>query len=258
MIILPLLRSHNHNSAIAGHDVVLEQLLDLLGVVLRSLVGLAGPDKDREEEESEWIEDDPPLRVILHAGPEEVHLASERRPLVGKEVVRSGVEEQSRVLHHVGGHVVVVRVHLKVAAVHSCLVNVLDQRGKSAIQFFLPCCSHKICVLNRMSGKYVPPHLRGKKMAAVEVKPGVRFPSNATGEESANVRYKKAPTVFHEGEVPRSAKYAAMSRKLGTRKIRSKPVKGVLKRGKTAKLQRHSAEKAASKKKKSGPRSASK
>lgn len=111
-----------------------------------------------------------------------------------------------------------------------------------------------------MSGKYVPPHLRGKKAAAVAEKPGVRFPSNATGEEAANVRYKKAPTGYraNENEVPRSAKYAAISRRLGTRRLRAKPVRGVLKRGKTAKLQRHSADKAASKKKKSGPRSAPK
>jgi hypothetical protein len=109
-----------------------------------------------------------------------------------------------------------------------------------------------------MSGKYVPPHLRGKKMTAVEVKPGVRFPSNATGEEAANVRYKRAPTSYRNNEVPPSAKYSAMSKKLETRKLRAKPVKGVLKRGKTAKLQRHSAEKAASKKKTSGPRSAPK
>lgn len=111
---------------------------------------------------------------------------------------------------------------------------------------------------NRMSGKYVPPALRGKKYAPVEVKPGVRFPSNATGEEAADVRYKRAPTGYRENEVPRSVKYAAMSRRLGTRKLRAKPVKGVLKKGKTAKLQRHSAEKTGSKKKKSGPRSAPK
>jgi hypothetical protein len=109
-----------------------------------------------------------------------------------------------------------------------------------------------------MSGKYVPPAMRGKRGPAVEVKPGVRFPSNATGEESENLHYKAAPKTFIEGEVPRSAKYAAASRRLARRTLRSKPVKGVLKRGKTAKLQRHSAERAASKKKKSGPRSAPK
>lgn len=110
-----------------------------------------------------------------------------------------------------------------------------------------------------MSGRWIPPHLRGKKAAApVEAKPGVRFPSNATGEEAMNVKYKKAPTVYHEHALPPSAKYAAISRKLATRKLRVKPVKGVLKRGKTAKLRRHSAEKSGSKKKKSGPRPVSK
>lgn len=111
-----------------------------------------------------------------------------------------------------------------------------------------------------MSGKYVPPHLRGKKVAAVEVKPGVRFPSNTTGDNSRDVRYKRAPTGYRANEevVPRSAKYGEMSRKLGTRKVRTKPIKSALKRGKTAKLQRHSANKAASKKKMSGPRSAPK
>jgi hypothetical protein len=109
-----------------------------------------------------------------------------------------------------------------------------------------------------MSGKYVPPHLRGKKIAPVEVKSGVRFPSNATGNEAANLRFKKAPTSYRNDEIPRSVKYATMSKKLGTRKLRTKPVKSALKRGKTAKLQRHSADKAASKKKKSGPRSAPK
>ena len=109
-----------------------------------------------------------------------------------------------------------------------------------------------------MSGKYIPLHLRGKKLTAVEVKPGIRFPSDKTGDESADLRYKKAPTGYRNNAIPRSAKYAETTRKLGTRKIRVKPIKGVLKRGKTAKLQRHSAEKVASKKKKNGPRSAPK
>ena len=106
----------------------------------------------------------------------------------------------------------------------------------------------------------MPPSLRGKKYAPVEVKEGVRFPSNATGDEAANLRFKRAPTGYRANEeaVPRSAKYAAISRRLTRRRIRGKPVKGVLKRGKTAKLQRHSAEKAASKKKKGGPHSAPK
>lgn len=107
---------------------------------------------------------------------------------------------------------------------------------------------------------YVPPHLRGKKGPAVGPKSGVRFPSNATGDEAANLHFKKAPTSYRENEapVPRSAKYAGMSRKLSRRVLRAKPVKGVLKRGKTAKLQRHSAEKVAEKKKLGGPASAPK
>ena len=90
------------------------------------------------------------------------------------------------------------------------------------------------------------------------MKPGVRFPSNATGEESENVKYKAAPAHFRENEVPRSAKYRAMHHQLNRRTLRAKPVKGVLKRGKTAKLQRHSAEKVVEKKKKTGPSSAPK
>ncbi len=258
MIILPLLGGDNKHSPITAENVVLQKLLDLLGVVARHLIDLVGPDEDGQEEERQRVEGDPGLGVLLHAVPHEVHLARKRRPLVGEELVGRIVEERGRVLHHVGGHVVVVGIHLEVGAVHLSRLNVLDISWVEAIQFFLPGAHTKISVKTRMSGKYVPPHLRGKKMAAVELKPGVRFPSNATGEESANVRYKKAPTVFHEGEVPRSAKYAAMSHRLGTRKLRAKAVKGVLKRGKTAKLQRHSAEKAASKKKKSGPRSAPK
>jgi hypothetical protein len=258
MIILPLLGGHDHHSAIAGDDVVLEKLLDLLGVVARHLLSLVGPDEDGQEEERERVEGDPGLRVLLHAVPHQLHLAAEGRPLVGEELVGGRVEERGGVLHHVGGHVVVVGVHLEVGAVHLSRLNVLSLSSGLTVQFFLMESSWKMWTPNRMSGKYVPPHLRGKKLVAVEVKPGVRFPSNATGEESANVRYKKAPTVFHEGEIPRSVKYAAMSRRLGTRKLRAKPVKSALKRGKTAKLQRHSAEAAASKKKKSGPRSAPK
>lgn len=94
-----------------------------------------------------------------------------------------------------------------------------------------------ICLLNsRMSGKYVPPHLRGKASGPVGPSRGVRFPSNATGEESANVRYKKAPTTYRNRNMSRSEKYAAISRRLGTRKLRSKPVKSVLKKGKTKRL----------------------
>jgi hypothetical protein len=87
-----------------------------------------------------------------------------------------------------------------------------------------------------MSGKYVPPHLRGKVAAAPVVRRrGVHFPSNATGEESMNVRSKKAPTRFRNANLARSEKYKAMSRSLATRKLRNKPVKSLLKRGKTAK-----------------------
>jgi hypothetical protein len=94
-----------------------------------------------------------------------------------------------------------------------------------------------ICLLNsRMSGKYVPPHLRGKTGRPVSPKRGVRFPSNATGEESANVRYKKAPTSFRNRNMSRSEKYVAISRRLATRRLRSKPVKSVLKKGKTKRL----------------------
>jgi hypothetical protein len=138
---------------------------------------------------------------------------------------------------------------------------VLDIAGVGAFNFFGATGQLIFSVYTRrMSGKYVPPHLRGKKIAPVEVKQGVRFPSNATGDEKANLKYKRAPTGYRADEVvvPRSAKYGEMSGKLGTRKLRTKPVKGALKRGKTAKLQRHSANKAASKKKTSGPRSAPK
>lgn len=87
-----------------------------------------------------------------------------------------------------------------------------------------------------MSGKYVPPQLRGKVAAAPAPKPrGVHFPSNATGEESMNVRSKKAPTHFRNANLSRSEKYKAMSRSLATRRVRNKPVKPLLKRGKTAK-----------------------
>lgn len=87
-----------------------------------------------------------------------------------------------------------------------------------------------------MSGKYVPPHLRGKASVPVGPMKGVRFPSNATGNESANVKYKKAPSSFRNRNLSRSEKYASMSRRLSTRKIRSKPLKSVLKRGKTVRL----------------------
>jgi hypothetical protein len=87
-----------------------------------------------------------------------------------------------------------------------------------------------------MPGKYVPPHLRGKVSVSVAPTKGVRFPSNATGNESANVRYKKAPTSYRNRNLSRSEKYASLSRSLATRKLRGKSVKSVLKRGKTHRL----------------------
>lgn len=96
-----------------------------------------------------------------------------------------------------------------------------------------------------MSGKYIPPALR-KKMAAEAAaaaapsKKGVRWPSNAHGDPTFNVKYKKAPTKFREGSQTRSQKYKAISKKLSTRKIRNKPVKTLIK-GKTAKVRPSSA-----------------
>ena len=81
-----------------------------------------------------------------------------------------------------------------------------------------------------MSGKWVPPHLRGKAGKPVGPSKGVRFPSNATGEPSENVRFKAAPTQFRNGNQTRSAKYAKLSRRLATRKLRTKPLKSALKR----------------------------
>jgi CCR4-NOT transcriptional regulation complex NOT5 subunit len=95
-----------------------------------------------------------------------------------------------------------------------------------------------------MSGKYIPPSLR-KKMAAAAAeeatkKKGVRWPSNAHGDPSYNVKYKKAPTTFRNNSLTRTQKYKAISKKLSTRKLRNKPVKGLLK-GKTAKVRPNSA-----------------
>jgi hypothetical protein len=87
-----------------------------------------------------------------------------------------------------------------------------------------------------MSGKWVPPRLRGKTGRPVSPKRGVRFPSNATGEPSENVRSKAAPTSYRNRNLSRSEKYAGISRRLATRKLRSKPVKSVLKKGKTKRL----------------------
>lgn len=89
---------------------------------------------------------------------------------------------------------------------------------------------------------YVPPHLR-KKIAqptAVVNKKGVKFPSNATGDPNANVKFKKAPTKYRNNNLTRAQKYTAISKKLGTRKLRNKPVKTLL-RGKTAKVRPSSA-----------------
>ena len=94
----------------------------------------------------------------------------------------------------------------------------------------------KLSITNRMSGKYVPPQRRGKPTTVVAVSRGVHFPSNATGEESENKTYKKAPTSYRNRNLTRSEKYAAMSRRLATRKLRTKPVKSVLKKGKTKRL----------------------
>ncbi len=94
-----------------------------------------------------------------------------------------------------------------------------------------------------MSGKYVPPHLRGKAAAAAFKQTGVRFPSNTTGNNSRNVSYKAAPTHYNnaeENELP-STKYKKISRRLATRKLRAKPLKSALKKGKTARHRRHTA-----------------
>jgi len=219
---------------------------------------IAIPDYQGKEEERERVEGDPVVGIRLEAIPEDIHLVLEGRPLVHEEVLGTRVQEGARVDHCLRSHRV-VRIHLKSSAVHWCWNGDRAQLIRQGlVQFFHGWAGTKNSANCRMSGKYVPLHLRGKKLTAVEVKPGVRFPSNATGEESANLRYKKAPTSYRNNDVPPSVKYGAMSRKLGTRKLRAKPVKGALKRGKTAKLQRHSAEKAASKKKTSGPRSAPK
>jgi hypothetical protein len=86
-----------------------------------------------------------------------------------------------------------------------------------------------------MSGKWVPPHKRGKAATTAFKQTGVRFPSNTTGNNSRNVTYKSAPTLFREGEESRSTKYRRISRQLASRKLRNKPIKSALKRGKTMK-----------------------
>lgn len=91
---------------------------------------------------------------------------------------------------------------------------------------------------NRMSGRYIPPALRGKVGRPVSPKRGVRFPSNATGEPSENVKYKAAPSRFRNANATRAEKYGAISRQLSRRTLRAKPVKPVLKKGKTMKIRR--------------------
>lgn len=64
-------------------------------------------------------------------------------------------------------------------------------------------------------------------------KRGVHFPSNTTGNNTRNVSYKKAPTQFaNNAEESRSTKFAKISRRLATRRLRTKPVKSALKKGK--------------------------
>ncbi len=78
---------------------------------------------------------------------------------------------------------------------------------------------------------YVPPHLRGKKSTVEVKKTGVRWPSNATGEPSANVKSKAAPTQFRNKNQTRSQKYKKQSRNLAKRTLRTKTVKSSLKKG---------------------------
>ncbi|NBO60433.1 MAG: hypothetical protein EBU82_05620 [Flavobacteriia bacterium] len=90
-----------------------------------------------------------------------------------------------------------------------------------------------------MSGKWVPPHKRGKASTSTFKQTGVRFPSNTTGNNSRNVSYKAAPTRFRNNNgaaaaaETRASKYTKISRQLGTRRIRNKAVKPALKKSKT-------------------------
>lgn len=96
-----------------------------------------------------------------------------------------------------------------------------------------------------MPGKWVPPHLRGKKSSTTFKQTGVRFPSNTTGNNTRNVTYKNAPTSYNSSsnenkpQTPPSVKYKKISKRLATRKLRTKPLKSALKKGKTARY-RHS------------------
>lgn len=76
---------------------------------------------------------------------------------------------------------------------------------------------------------YVPPHLRGKKFTVETKKTGVRWPSNAHGDPSANVKSKKAPASYRNANQTRSQKYKKQSKELTRRTLRSKPVKSSLK-----------------------------
>ena len=78
---------------------------------------------------------------------------------------------------------------------------------------------------------YVPPHLRGKKGTVEVKKTGVRWPSNAHGDPSANVKSKRAPTSYRNGNQTRSQKYKKLSKELSRRTMRTKTVKSSLKKG---------------------------
>jgi hypothetical protein len=95
-----------------------------------------------------------------------------------------------------------------------------------------------------MSGKWVPPQKRGKAATTAFKQTGVRFPSNTTGNNSRNVSYKAAPTHYRNNtavEETRSTKYKKISRRLATRKLRTKPLKSALKKAKTVRHRRHTA-----------------
>lgn len=124
MVILTLLWSHNNHSALTPHDVELENVFHILrveAVPLLLLVKAHVPDDKGEEEERQRIERNPVVGVTLEALPKEVHLLGEDRPLVGEEVLSGVVDEARCVRHCVRGHVVVVRIHLEVGAVHLLL-----------------------------------------------------------------------------------------------------------------------------------------
>jgi hypothetical protein len=78
---------------------------------------------------------------------------------------------------------------------------------------------------------YVPPHLRGKKSTVALKKTGVRWPSNAHGDPSANVKSKKAPTSYRNTNQTRSQKYRKQSYQLSHRTLRTKALKSSLKSG---------------------------